>query len=123
MYWKTCRYHIGLLFIASLAWNEVHAQFMDGHDLRELLAANSRMDQGQEFRGDYEDSIEGIGYVQGVFDAYAGAELLCAPRSTTTGQVMAIVDKYLNENPETWAMPATYLVLSALQEPFDCIRN
>ncbi|MGH8503395.1 MAG: Rap1a/Tai family immunity protein [Gammaproteobacteria bacterium] len=120
MYRKRCRHWIGLALIAYLACGNVRAGFVDGHALRELLAASTRVDQGREVPGDYQASAEGIGYIKGVFDAYSRAELLCAPRSMRAGQAMAIVEKFLNENPETWTMPATILVLTALKEPFAC---
>ena len=57
------------------------------------------------------------GYVSGISDAYDEI-LFNSPLDSKSGQLYAIIVKYLNENPEKWNEPARNLVINALQKAF-----
>ena len=68
-----------------------------------------------------------MGYIEGVGDSVATlanwedfAEYICTPQGVTSGQLMLVVVKNLNENPEELHMTASSLVLKALSEAFPC---
>jgi hypothetical protein len=61
-------------------------------------------------------AAEYMAYVIGVFDATTSSYNL--PAQATTGQVIAVVSKYLKEHPEDWSKPAADLVVKALAEAF-----
>ena len=54
------------------------------------------------------------GFVMGVVDT---TEVLNIP-IVTTGEILAIVARYLNEHPQKWNEPAFKLVIKALTEEF-----
>ena len=60
------------------------------------------------------------GYVAGVVDSFDGIGIFCAPVGITLLQLVAIVKKYLEENPERWHITASKLVAEALQKSFPC---
>lgn len=60
-----------------------------------------------------------MSYVSGAFDVF-GAMGTCLPSAVTTGQVSAVVAKFLKENPERWHESGARLVASALTKAFPC---
>ncbi|WP_143524249.1 Rap1a/Tai family immunity protein [Pseudomonas sp. 382] len=58
-----------------------------------------------------------LGYTAGVAEATVGV-LFCPPPEVTNGQNAAIVAKWLRQNPERWAEPASNLVITALQKAY-----
>ena len=54
------------------------------------------------------------GFVMGVVDT---TEVLNIP-ITTTGDIFAIVTRYLNDHPQEWNEPASKLVIKALTEAY-----
>ena len=75
-------------------------------------------------------TISGGTYVAGVFDAYMGSSVIAAHNlsrveglhacvkamNLNLGQLVAIVDKYLNDHPERWGNPMAALTFTALAE-------
>lgn len=57
------------------------------------------------------------GYVTGYAD---GNSLLCIPGGVTRGQLLAIVSKYLKNNPEVWNLPSEVLIFNSLVHTFPC---
>lgn len=60
-----------------------------------------------------------MGYVGGVVDVGDGV-LFCTTSGVTRGQFIAIVAKYLKNNPEKWNMSADSIVFYAMKEAFPC---
>jgi len=68
---------------------------------------------------------ERIAYVTGIWDGYMFAPALggkaasdqalfnCVP-GLTQGQLLAIVEKYMNDHPSDWGMSMNYIVFAAL---------
>ena len=53
-----------------------------------------------------------LGFIVGVVDGASvqslGAAPMCAPKSVTVGQLVAIYIKYAKDHPDQWHMPASY---------------
>lgn len=61
-----------------------------------------------------------FGYVIGVFDAQETR--LCRSKGVTQGQILSIVNNYINAHPEQWTRPAAVVVFQALKQAFPCNR-
>ena len=59
------------------------------------------------------------GYVIGTYDTYDG-EKICVPSSVPSGQLVAVVKKFLKETPELLHLSAYGLVALALSLAFPC---
>jgi hypothetical protein len=68
------------------------------------------------------DADEAYAYTIGVADAVNGT-LYCYPPNSTRGQTIAIVEKFLSENPEKWAMSSDTLIIVALARAYPCPKK
>jgi hypothetical protein len=112
-----------IIFVLLGAAPQGHAQtyFKKGNglveELRQFERAERNDQNAQEFgAGSY------VGYVLGVADAHTGI-FWCPGRGGGTmnvRQVVEIVSKYINSNPELWHLQADILVLNALRQAFPC---
>ena len=96
-----------LLMIPALA----RAEFFTGNSLLDLLKSQKPLDQ-----------IQGLGYVQGVFDAYSKVTI-CPPANITAGQVSDMVKNYLDNNPAIRNYSADSLVNQALKQVWPCANK
>ena len=69
-------------------------------------------------------------YISGIYDGIQVAPLLGAPMENlhvfhrltdrmTNEQVTAIVDKYMEDNPQEWHLPMSYLAFTAITKAID----
>lgn len=58
------------------------------------------------------------GYVLGVLES--AKDHLCIPERVEMGQALEAIEKYLNEHPEELHLPASSLVLRAVQASWPC---
>lgn len=93
------------------------AYFYSGNDLREPLR-EYRNAENQAPNTDYNKAWEFRGYVVGIYDATALE--YCTPSDFRSHQLMAIVAKYLEDNPQSWSEPASDLVKRAISSAFPC---
>ena len=63
-------------------------------------------------------ALEFRGYVVGVSDTYTIFLKYNIPEGSDSGQICAIVVKFLKEHPEKWHEPASPLIIEALMEAF-----
>ena len=103
-----------LLFFVAFSTN---AYFYSGNDLREPMLQYLKA-EANDNDTDYYKVYEYAGYVLGVFDSTA--PFLCVPNNVNKSQILAMVAKHLNSNPENWHLPAKTLVQSSLFETFSC---
>lgn len=63
--------------------------------------------------------IDGVymGYISGIAD-FSNGILFCAPVGATNGQNVAIVSKFLKNNPERWTESAPSLIVAALSAAY-----
>ena len=99
------------------------AQFIKGNQLREWLAADDRLENGVRSHIDYTNSASGTFYITGVAETFSVLGLLCLPNGVTTGQMQAVVSKYLKEHPEKWNNDANPIVYVALSSAFPCPKK
>lgn len=96
-----------------------HGGFVDGNKLKSLSDGYKRASQSNATTRDLMDANEFMGYVKGAHDSYDRA-LKCTPDKFTTGQLSAVVAKYLDANPEQWEQSGDILVFSAVSNAFPC---
>ncbi len=89
--------------------------FYNGNELVQKMRESEKQERNDPST-DYFSSGFYMGYVAGVYDAMRG--FFNVPEDITVKQICAIVEKYLKENPEKWALPASVLVTEALQKAF-----
>ena len=61
-----------------------------------------------------------IGYCMGAIAALGASDHVCAPDSSTTGQAIRIVAKYLEDNPQRLQESFIDLAIDALGEAWPC---
>lgn len=91
-----------------------HAWSATGNDLIEWGKDNPK---GSRF-------IDGVymGYISGIAD-FSNGILFCAPNGATNGQNVAIVTKFLKNNPERWTEQAATLVVAALSAAYPSCKG
>ena len=94
-----------------------NAYFYSGNDLREPIQQYLKA-EASDRDTDYSKAYEYRGYVLGVYDSTA--PFLCIPSKVSSRQILAMVAKHLNSNPEDWHLPARALIQSSLFESFSC---
>jgi hypothetical protein len=94
--------------------------YMKGIDLQRISEADEKITSGKINIETASDSSEFMGYVIGFFDAAIVFGALCPQMEATRGQLMAIVIKYIKNNPERWNKAGADLVIDALMPVFSC---
>ena len=107
------------IFYVGLSALPAQAEFMNGNILSGLCAADDEWESGGC-----------VGYIVGVADAFdhlhwSGTGGLdggkyCMPDSATRQEIVGLVVKSLNENPDKLNNPALRLVSNAFIDAFDC---
>lgn len=100
------------------------AAFTDGNELMQWSIAYDSLfnNKGSEKNTNLTTAISAtkfLGYVVGVVDTLGGIAV-CPPNEASREQMMAIVQKYMKQNPEKWTMNASVLVGHALMKAFPC---
>ena len=118
---------IAIIMILGLCYPTVadEYKYYSGVELLRGCKLSIKWTEGEKLG--YDDASKAsvcVGYVQGVLDTYAGfhkeSQLFCMPNGVTTYQVMRILIKYLNENPEMLHDDAMFLILSGLRNVYPC---
>ncbi|RTZ13605.1 hypothetical protein EJ063_19555 [Vibrio aquaticus] len=109
------RIFIGLTL--AVVANSASAYFYNGNDLREPLKEYRKAER-EDPNTDYTQAWNFRGYVYGVYDATDSE--YCTPRDFGGHQLMAVVAKYIEDNPQLWSKPADELVGSAIKAAFPC---
>lgn len=95
------------------------ADFWDGNRLKTFIDADDRMVIGNPSNTDPFESGKLIGFVVGVHESMSGI-LVCAPKNVSVAQLLDVVKKYVNENPDKRHKPAKELVMMSLIGAFPC---
>ncbi|PLT26716.1 Rap1a/Tai family immunity protein [Pseudoalteromonas sp. MelDa3] len=93
------------------------AYFYSGNDLREPMQQYLKAEANDKDT-DYSKAFEYAGYVIGVYDSTT--PFLCTPSKVSRNQILAMIAKHLNSNPEDWHLPARTIVQSSLFKSFPC---
>lgn len=94
--------------------------YVTGADLQSEFAAHTRAEQKTADLSDAIKSGDVVGYVTGVADVASIQGLICVPSDVSKKQLVAIVKRYFEQNPDKWNQPAPDLVLAALKPNFAC---
>lgn len=104
-----------LIFTISL-----NAYWIDGNTLSGWKTERDKNINGQDY------SVYGVSayqnYILGIIDSVDGV-LFCLPKNANGRQVFAIIDKYINENPDKWNKSAWDLVYNPLKKTFPCKKK
>lgn len=95
-----------------------------------LYAGNPFIDGSKEWeKNDNGNKVENdltfgmyVGYIVGVKDSVNNI-LFCIPNDVEGEQILAIVRKYIKNNPEKWNKGNWNLVFSPLKEAFPCKKK
>lgn len=101
------------------------AQAYTGNDLARWVAANQRYElaPNNATPEDYVDSAILIGYVTGVLDTLDLTGTICRPPQIPPRQLIAIVKKELDANPENWSGSAGSIAIIAFASAFPCRKK
>jgi hypothetical protein len=113
---------MGIIVFSFLLSVQQSMAGLSGMDLKKKADALERVNTGKFTDSDGVEAGFFIGFVYGVAQAYNGA-LICIPEATQAEQVVAIVAKFIKNNPEKWNKAANYIVLEALSPTFQCNKK
>lgn len=108
-----------VILLVCLFSNHAFAQFETGQRLVLGFEAAGRMTQTSFRPGDPGEAGILIGYISGVADSYMNTDW-CPTTQITVDQLMRVVAKYLDNNPNKLGMSAAWIVYVALKESFPC---
>lgn len=100
-----------LALLVALCATAAHAEFWDGNKLLNHIKAESLYRQGVA-----------LGYVMGVHDTMQGVNH-CPPPNAQAGQLLDMVENYLNNVPARRHESADTLVMHVLRTAFPCSNN
>jgi hypothetical protein len=105
-----------LFFLIMSAASSVHAEYFSGILLNKYCNSDSSYEKGMC-----------LGYIVGVVDSFnttyalkGGKKVFCIPPGVTSGQLVLVLKKSMQEHPETLHLPASAHTLSALTTAFPC---
>lgn len=98
-----------MIFLSLLLLSkQSFADYFDGNALQKMATSSQAHDISM-FRG----------YVAGIQDFNNGS-YFCVPADVRLSQSSAVVQKYLEENPQSWHFVAKQIVIMALTKAFPC---
>ncbi|EGR3344756.1 hypothetical protein J8B38_16210 [Vibrio parahaemolyticus] len=106
-----------LMAMLALSSSNASAYFLVGNDLIEPIREYRKAERG-DTDTDYSKAWYYRGYVLGVYDA--NDVRYCTPKDLTITQLMAVIAKYIEDNPKYWSEPADELVFRAINADFPC---
>lgn len=117
----TLLFALSFVLMLSPAW-------ADGNKLLRNCKATLRVwDNNSNSTDDLMNSALCIGYITGIWDTIltfqAGSDKIkgaCFPENATTGQMVRVVVKFLEENPKDLHNPEAILVLKTFNINFPC---
>ena len=107
-----------LVSVALLVPALASAEFKTGQQIQSGL-----QDWYSKPSNDIVNAAVSFGYVLGVYDALTGVTMFCPPNNVSQGQVVQVVLKFLNQNPEKLHFSADSLVVKALQQAWPCAKT
>jgi hypothetical protein len=118
--------YILALLCAFMVQSSAHAQLFPGKKAAEWAAAYERYYENEPGTADLNDSVNTmafIAYVTGIAESFHAAGKICMPEHTSSGQLAAIVAKYIKANPERWHENSWKLVSAPLSQAFRCKKR
>lgn len=106
---------VTILLLGFLVTPSAYAYFQSVNDLIPLMHEYVKAATNQ-YGADYGNARAFRAYVQGVYDATESDYE--TPEVFATRQLLAVVVKYIKENPKEWNQPAGIVVRKALRQAF-----
>ena len=100
---------LALTMLASTA--EAQPMYQNGNELHKDLYDSSTS-----------SNMFALGYIVGVTDALLGTTLCISP-NVSQGQLMDVVKKFMNDNPQVRNLPAAVIVFAALDQYWPCEKQ
>jgi hypothetical protein len=95
------------------------------NDLLKVCGTALRLINGDN-SADFSESVRCLGYVQGYRDGTATAEVapkaVCIPDEVSHGQVVRVLVRHLENNPQSLHKARTIGMLAALSKAFPCAK-
>lgn len=107
--------------VIAAASMPTQAEFVTGNQLANDLRERAKYETGNG--GLTYGAISSSGFISGVADFANDGKHVCFPEATTSGQVNAVVTKYVLDNPQDWNESAVDLVYMAIREAFPCKKK
>ena len=108
--------HALLVLMLVMIGQPVNAEYFSGILLNKYCSSESRYEQGMC-----------LGYIVGVVDSFnttnaikGEKKIFCIPSGVTSGQLVLVMKKSMQQHPETLHLPASAHTLSALTAAFPC---
>lgn len=108
---------LGLILTISL-----NAEWVAGNKLVNFMK-EAKKANAEASNIDYIEANKFKYYLLGVIDTIESAGHTCIPNNVTQGQLMAIVIKYIDNNPDKWNESANKLVWTPLIDKFPCKKQ
>lgn len=106
------------LLVALLCGPHLHAQQITGNDLHQWLTETKKSQAGSEH--DRQQANIARGYALGLSETLESSGIICMPQGVSRGQVMDIIYKMLEAQPQVRHMSANTLAAVALQDAYPC---
>ena len=119
---------ITVLFVAALFATasmavDINNMNGDGNELKGLSDAVTRIQQGASLgENDLPAAFMFFGYVRGLVGLKTHPILCLSNEQITNSQYFGIVTKYLNDNPARLHLPASDLIIEAINQAFPCAK-
>jgi hypothetical protein len=111
---------IFILLCASLVSHAgINYNYIDGSTLKNWIDASDRVDSGNVQPVDFQKVGRLDGYVIGVHDSWEGI-MFCGTDRVRAGQLIALVTKYVRENPDQWHHSGSNIVIAAIAPSCPC---
>ncbi|HHL2713068.1 TPA: Rap1a/Tai family immunity protein [Yersinia enterocolitica] len=95
------------------------AAFVSGNDILDWLDSSNRVNNGSRTPKDLQKDDLLSGYIRGIADM-GKYDYFCPDAEVTAGQLINIVQKYINENPKESHKSGALLSTTALKNAFPC---
>jgi hypothetical protein len=102
-----------------MATTALQAAFYDGNWLVKGWEEDQKITKSSsgDRKLDFQTASAFLGYVMGIADSLNGI-MWNLPKNATVKQILSVVGKYLEANPEKWNQAACVLVVEALKSAF-----
>lgn len=115
--------YISLLFCTLLIQASAHAQILPGQKLSDWAASYVRNSSGQAELSDKVGTMAFISYVTGIAEALHASGKICLLEHTSGGQLVEVVEQYVQANADKWNDDGFKLVSVPLSQTFKCAKK
>ena len=115
--------HFAVLFCTLLAASAADASILPGSKVTEWAASYVRNTSGQGELTDKVGTMAFISYVTGIAEALHASGKICLPEHTSPGDLVNVVEHYIQTNADKWSDDGFDLVSVPLSQTFKCTKK